>query len=322
MFAVSAAHGAYLGARRVLRILRNIVTRSETARLYPDVAFRRVWNGIPASMQSTRVVRAYGQFLHRRSCERQIRRPVDSTFHTFFLRNAPHFDVLRRLVLERPHGSALRIAAMGCSSGAELYTAIWTVRCVRPDLKVTATGVDIDAAALAKAQLGIYGRDEHELSRLPDDVLERLCESAPIALFRQTGGPLAISDRLDVAPSWFLQDVRDSMLESVIGPQDIVLANNILCHMYDSEAGKSLRNIAALISPGGHLFMYGVDLDLKVRTVRSLGLLPVRDMIEEVYLADWNALAKWPFTYWGREPFDGRRPDWEVRYAAVYHRPA
>ncbi len=314
-FSQASAH-----VRHVLRVAWNIAILSDTARLYPDVAFRRVWNAIPGSMRSTGLIRRYGRFLHRRACASQVRRPVDSTFHTFFLRNAPHFEVLRRRVLKWPHGSALRVAAIGCSSGAELYTTIWTVRCARPDLQVSATGVDIDAPALDKARSGVFDVREHELSRLPEEELERLCTPAPVALFNRDGETLRISDHLVSAPSWVLHDALDPELPSAIGQQDIVLANNILCHMYDREAECCLRNLAGLVAPGGYLFMYGVDLDVKARVVGSLGLVPVRDMIEEVYLADWNALARWPFIYWGREPFDGRRPDWETRYAAVYRR--
>lgn len=320
MLAVHVASHLYAGARHALRVGWNVATLSETARLYPDVAFRGVWNAIPDTMRSSGMVRSYGRFIHRRACARQVRFPVDSTFHTFFLRNAPHFEVLKRCVLERPRGSALRIAAIGCSSGAELYTAIWAVRSAREDLQLSATGVDIDAPALAKARTGVFARHEHELSRLPDEELERLCTPAPVALFDRKGEALRISDRIAAAPSWVLHDARDAKLRHAIGEQDVVFANNILCHMYDREAEQCLRNIAGLMAPGGYLFMYGVDLDVKSRVASSLGLVPVRDMIEDVYLADWNALARWPFSYWGREPFDGTRPDWEMRYAAVYQR--
>jgi chemotaxis methyl-accepting protein methylase len=322
MHAAHVASHVYAGARHALRIGWNVATLSETARLYPDVALRGIWNAIPDTMRSSGMVRSFGQFIHRRACARQVRFPVDSTFHTFFLRNAPHFEVLRRRVLERPPGSVLRIAAIGCSSGAELYTAIWAVRCARQDLQLSATGVDIDAPALAKARTGVFSLDEHEFSRLPDEELERLCTPAPVALFDREGETLRISDRIATAPSWVMYDARDAKLRHAIGEQDVVFANNILCHMYDREAEQCLRNIAGLVAPGGYLFMYGVDLDVKSRVAGSLGLVPVRDMIEDVYLADWNALARWPFSYWGREPFDATRPDWEMRYAAVYQRTA
>ena len=310
------------GTRRLLRILWNIATLSDAARRYPDVAFRRLWDRIPPASRSTRPALAYGNFLHRRACARQQRRPLDTVFHTFFLRNAPHFEVLRNLGLARPLLSAVRIAAIGSSSGAELYTAAWVISCSRPDLRITATGVDIDAGALVKAQSAVYARDEHELSRLPDEAVDRLCEAAPNALFTREGDYLRVSPRLTEGTSWVSADARDPRLPEMIGSHDVVLANNILCHMYDHEAAACLRNIAALVAPGGHLFTYGVDLDVESRVVRSLGFVPVRDMIEEAYLADWNALAKWPFTYWGREPLDKHRKDWALRYAAVYQRPA
>lgn len=316
---LSAVHPT---VRHLLRILWNIATLSESARRYPDVAFRRIWEQIPETMSSTRPVRAYGTFLHHRACAIQRRRPLDTVFHTFFLRNAPHFAVLRRLMLARPLGTAIRIAAIGCSSGAELYTAVWVVSCARPDLRITATGVDIDAAALEKARAGVYARHEHELTRLPDESVDHLSAPSPNALFARTGDILTVAPGLATTTSWVLGDARDSGLAKAIGSYDVVLANNILCHMYDPEAEGCLRNVASLVTPGGHLFTYGVDLDVKSRVVQSLGLVPVRDRVEEIYLADWNALAHWPFTYWGQEPLDKHRRDWEARYAAVYQRPA
>lgn len=322
MYANLPASALHPSVRRVLRILWNIATLSETARRYPDVAYGRIWRRIPPRLYSSRPVHAFGSFLHRRTCASKQRRPIDSVFHTFFLRNAPHFDVLTRLMLERPSGSAVRIAAIGCSSGAELYTARWVISSARPDLPVTATGVDLDVPALAKAESGLYSPREHELTRLPDGALDRMCEGSPTALFTREGDLLKISPALMVNNSWVLRDARDTRLAESIGSYDVVLANNILCHMYDPEAEACMRNVVTLVSPGGYLFLYGVDLDVKTRVVKSLGLHPVDYRIEEAYLADWNALAHWPFTYWGREPLNKRRRDWKIRYAAVYQRPA
>ena len=38
-----------------------------------------------------------------------------------------------------------------------------------------------------------------------------------------------------------------------LGPQDMVVANNFLCHMAPADAEKCLRNIEQLVSPGGYL---------------------------------------------------------------------
>ena len=307
--------------RRVSRILWNTLTCSERGRKYPEVAMALLWGRLSPTSRSTMAGRACGRFLHKRACARQQRKPVDSTFHTFFLRNAPQFEVFRQLLEERPHNSVARIAAIGSSSGAELYSAVWVARSARPDMRILATGVEIDPAAIEKAKTAAYARTDHELQRLPEGEVERLCTAQPLPLFVSDGDVLKVPERVREAASWVLHDARSPELLKAIGPQDFVFANNILCHMYDPEAELCLRNIARLVTPGGYLFMYGVDLDVKSRVVRSIGFIPVSYMIEEVYLADWNALAHWPFTYWGREPLDTTRREWHVRYGSVFQRP-
>lgn len=121
--------------------------------------------------------------------------------------------------------------------------------------------------------------------------------------------------------SWVLGGARDPQLPETLGSYAVVMANNILCHMYDPEAAECLRNIAALVAPGGHLFIYGVDLDVKSRVMRSFGFVLMDDMSEDVLLADSGTLAESPFRYWGREPTDERRRDRALRYEAVYQRP-
>jgi Methylase of chemotaxis methyl-accepting proteins len=325
MYAGSPTPVLHPSVRRALRILWNIATLSEHARKYPDIVYGRIWKRIPPRLYSAPLVYSFGSFLHRRTCASKQRFTLNTdftVFNTFFLRNAPHFDVLQLLMRERPNGSAVRIASIGCSSGAELYTARWVISSARPDLRITAIGVDLNHIALAKAESGLYSRHEHELMRLQEGALDRLCDGSPTALFMREGDLLRISPRLMVNNSWVLRDACDTSLAKAIGSYDVVLANNMLCHMYDSEADACMRNIATLLSPGGYLFIYGVDLDVKTRVVKSLGLQPVDDEIEETYLADWNALAHWPFTYWGREPLNKRRRDWKVRYASVYQQPA
>jgi hypothetical protein len=55
---------------------------------------------------------------------------------TFFFRNRPALELMRRLVNAKLDDSTLRIAVLGCSIGAEAYSILWTVRSARLDLKV------------------------------------------------------------------------------------------------------------------------------------------------------------------------------------------
>ena len=62
---------------------------------------------------------------------------------TFFLRNRAALELMRRLCEQKVHGATLRIAVLGCSIGAEVYSILWTIRPARPDLKVVLHAMDI-----------------------------------------------------------------------------------------------------------------------------------------------------------------------------------
>jgi chemotaxis methyl-accepting protein methylase len=302
------------------RVLWNVLTLSPAAHNYPDAAFFRLWNWLPPAARKNRLAHAYGRFLHRRARARQARNPVDSLVHTFFLRNLPLMEVLRRLVEAGRYASGLTLASIGCSSGAELYSTKWALHAARPDLQVFVIGVDLSGTAVAKAERAVYGLQDSEVRRLSSDQIEELSRG-PFPLFQRQGDELIVPEALRTDVTWLVSDARDSRLAALLGAHDIVMVNNVLCHMRDQEAEACLRNVVRLVAPGGYLLIYGVNLDVRTFVVREAGLIPVMDDIERVYLADRSALAKWRLVYWGSEPFDGRRPDWAVRYGTVFQRP-
>ena len=46
--------------------------------------------------------------------------------------------------------------------------------------------------------------------------------------------------------------------------------------------------------------------------------MPVAELINEIHEGDPSLRKDWPLQYWGLEPFDRRRKDWEIRYASVF----
>ena len=79
-----------------------------------------------------------------------------------------------------------------------------------------------------------------------------------------------------------------------------------------------LRNIARLVKPGGHLFVSGIDLDVRTRVARGMGWKPVTDLIRDIHEGDPSLRRGWPLEYWGLEPFCDDRSDWKIRYASVF----
>jgi SAM-dependent methyltransferase len=260
-------------------------------------------------------VRSYGAFLHRLVALRAARRQY---FGTFFFRNRPQLKLIRHLSDRRSAGSTLRVAFLGCSNGAELYSVLWTIRSARPDLNVVSQAVDLSKEILALAQKGIYSLTAPELVGEP--IFARIDREETQAMFDAgtDGHEVQIKSWLKEGITWHLGDAASPELLDVLGPQDMVLANNFLCHMDPLDAERCLRNIARLVTPGGHLVVSGIDLDVRTKVTLDLGWTPIRDLMEDIHNGDPSLRNDWPWRYWGLEPFNKRRHDWGVRYASVF----
>jgi SAM-dependent methyltransferase len=176
--------------------------------------------------------------------------------------------------------------------------------------------VDISNEVLEVAREGVYALGVSELAAEP--ICERMTEDELWKMFDREDGKLKVKSWIKEGIAWRAGDVRDPQIVDVLGRQDIVVANDFLCHMQPAEAESCLRNIAGLVDPGGYLVVSGVDLDVRTKVADALGWKPVRDAIEAIHEGDRSLRRSWPWRYWGLEPFDKKRQDWDVRYASVF----
>ena len=274
---------------------------------------KRMWERLPSRVRNLYPVRSYGAWLHTLVCLRAGR---EQYFGTFFLRNRPALELMRRLARHKAHSSTLRIAVLGCSIGAEVYSILWTIRSARPDLKVLLCAVDISKEILSFAEKGIYAPDTSQL--VGSSIFERLTEAEMVEMFDWEGAQAKVKSWLREGIAWQLRDAADPELINILGPQDMVVASNFLCHMAPADAEKCLGNIAQLVSPGGYLFVSGVDLDVRTKIAVDLGCEPVRELMTEIHDGDPSVRADWPWKWWGLEPLNRRRRDWQTRYAAAF----
>jgi SAM-dependent methyltransferase len=235
---------------------------------------------------------------------------------TFFLRNRPALELMRRLAGQEAKGTTLRIAVLACSIGAEVYSILWSIRSARPDLKVVLHAVDISKQVLSVAEDGVYTAAASELVRA--SVFERLTNAEVVGMFDWDGDRAKVKSWLREGIVWRVDDCTDPELISGLGPQEIVVANNFLCHMASADAERCLRNLAQLVRPGGYLFVSGVDLDVRTRVALDLGWEPVAELMPDIHEGDPSVRADWPWQWWGLEPLNRRRRDWQIRYAAAF----
>jgi chemotaxis methyl-accepting protein methylase len=296
---------------------------------------RRIWNHFPVSSRLNMPANIYGRHMHNIVRLHDERKQY---FATYFLRNRAELELMRRLVDRCPRGSSLDISVLACSKGAEVYSILWAIRSARPDLIIRTGAVDISQEIVDFAESGVYSLNSlDDFQRLGQEaitregdprwntgrdqqtsIFERVTGEEMEAMFDVDGNEARIKPWLKEGITWMQGDAGDPELVAVLGTQDIVVANRFLCHMKPADAETTLRNIARLVKPGGHLFVSGIDLDLRTRVAREMDWKPVTDLMREIHEGDASIRRGWPLEYWGLEPFRDNRPDWRIRYASVF----
>ena len=298
---------------------------------------KRFWNLLPSSLESLSPFYWYGRLVHALA---RIHRVRAQAFFTVFFRNRPELELIQRVVRAKKRSDTLKVAVLGCSAGAEVYSIASTIRAARPELRLALQAVDISKEAVEFAKRGIYpvnvrtgekqlldcmaaGRwrvSEPGSELVGAETLDRMTSVEKSELLDIEGDVATVKDSIKDGISWHIGDARAPEILDTLGLQDIVVANNFLCHMEDSEAERCLRNIARLVAPQGYLFVSGIDLDVRERVAKDLAWEPVEDLLEEIHDGDPCLRNLWPCEYAGLEPLNKRRRDWRIRYAAAFHR--
>lgn len=270
-----------------------------------------LWNTLPATLTTLAPVRRYGSFLHSLARIHGVRAQA---FATHFFRNRPQLELIGRLVERGRKAGALRVAVLGCSTGAEVYSIAWRIRSARPDLKLTLQAVDLSKQAVEIGKSGVYSLVGAHSANL----FERMTKAEIEELFDRDGGLVTVKSRIRDGIEWHVGDAADGEIVDLLGRQDIIVANNFLCHMDPPIAERCLRNIARLVNPEGYLVVSGIDLDVRTKVADDLGWHPVQELLEEIHEGDPPMNNFWPFQYGGLEPLDKTRQDWRRRYATAF----
>jgi SAM-dependent methyltransferase len=274
---------------------------------------RRLWRRLPASISNLGPVHSYGEFLYELA-RRYGGRAQD--LGTFFLRNRPQLELIRRLIDQYAKTDTLKVAVLGCSTGAEAYSIAWRIRSARPDLKLSLHAVDISKWAMGFGECGRYSLVGRQSTGT--DIFERMNEMEIMEMFDRDGEFVTVKSWIKEGIRWQVGDVAEPETIDTLGPQDIVVANNLLCHMHPFMAERCLRNIAHLVRPDGYLFVSGIDLDIRTKVADDLGWHPLQELLEESHEGDPSVRTLWPWHYAGLEPLNKKRADWKRRYAAAF----
>ena len=193
---------------------------------------------------------------------------------------------------------------------------VWILRTARPDLEMVVHALDSSSEVLSVAENGIYGPQSSEL--VHSSIFERLTETEMKEMFEWEGNQARVKSWLREGIAWEIGNACDPRLVAVLGAQDLVVANNFLCHMEAPTAEGCLRNLARLVRDGGYVFVSGVDLDVRTKVALDLGWEPVLELMAEIHDGDLSVRDDWPWAWWSLEPLDRRRADWQTRYASAF----
>jgi len=274
---------------------------------------RRIWRCLPPRVRDLRAIQAYGRWLHGLTIRNANR---EMYLGTLFLRNRPALELMRTLIADKPRGASIRVAVLGCSVGVEVYSILWTLRRERGDLNIAVDAVDVSSEVLAIGAEATYGPQTSEAVHA--SIFDRLSEAERREMFDWEGDQARVKRWLREGITWRLGDASDPKLLEELGSMDLVVANNFLCHMDAPSAERCLRNFAQLANPEGYLFVSGVDLNVRTSVALELGWEPVPALMGEIHDGDPLVRADWPLCWWGLEPLDRRRSDWQIRYASVF----
>jgi chemotaxis methyl-accepting protein methylase len=290
----------------------------------------RVWRRFPASVRSLPVLIQYGAHLHSLVLRFADRRQNHSTS---FLRNRAELQLMCRLATRAAHGSNIDVAVFACSKGAEVYSIAWTLKVARPHLTINIHAIDISRDVIEFAKEGVYSLEDPVVQKTAGDAVKLntytdqpsgyspfklMSESEKNEMFDRDGDSVRVKSWIKEGISWHCADAGDLELVSILGRQDMVIANRFLCHMRPAAAERILRSLSHVLKPGGYLFVSGIDLDVRARVALDMQWKPVTELMEEVHDGDPSIRDGWPLEYWTKEPFQATRRDSMIRYASAF----
>ncbi len=171
---------------------------------------------------------------------------------SYFFRETRHLELLRDEVLPevraaaRSEGRPIRILSVGCAAGEEVYTLAIAVRQTFPGLvDVRIIGVDVDTAALERAQEGFYRK--HALRGVGD------AERA--AYFQEEGDGWRIRPEYRTGVEFRYGNVVAGDWPGELDRQDVVFCRNLLIYFDDGGVRRAAENLYQVVRPGGYLFL-------------------------------------------------------------------
>jgi chemotaxis protein methyltransferase CheR len=170
-----------------------------------------------------------------------------TTNHTAFLREAEHFEFLRRELLPQfDKRNPLEVWCAACSTGEEVWTLACLLTDALPGRRIQITGTDISNRALRFAERAVYPADR--------------CQSVPRAwkdrYFEAVDSP-PTAYRLSAALRAQTAFRRINLVEPLARPHHfpVIFCRNVMIYFDSATQQKVIRQLTDALEPGGYLFV-------------------------------------------------------------------
>lgn len=260
----------------------------------------------------------YGRARQRALLERADR--SDSHTYTSFYRSPLQLDALVGPVLahfERRGILSPSILLFAGSIGAEAYTIASELQFRRPELSLRIRASDLHEHTVARAREASYSLHEVKQSLdVPESFLRRT--------FDIVGDRYVVKPEIRAKVSFEQADLLSPRLADQFAPADIVFAQNVLFHLPPALARKAFAAVANLLTPGGVLFLDGMELDMRVELTHASHLIPLDYKVKEIYRYSRQHIpVRWWRYYYGNEPYMPFARNRLARYGTIFlSRPA
>jgi len=168
---------------------------------------------------------------------------------TSFFREAHHFDILKKLLLEQPRGSKILLWSAAASTGEEPYSmaiaAAEAFDSLTPPVRILAT--DLDTQVLATAERGVY----------PLDRIEKIDDERRRRFFRRGNGSMSghcrVVEELRSLISFRPLNLLDSSWP-MRGPFTAIFCRNVMIYFDKQTQHGLLKKMMPLLGPDGRFF--------------------------------------------------------------------
>lgn len=242
--------------------IRQLVYRRSRINLGPDKR-ELVTARLNKRLRATKIssISDYCRYLQDQTDEEELANLIDviSTNHTYFFREAEHFEFLRshilaEMVLRRAkeHWPCFNVWSAACSSGEEPYSIAITLaefvqknRIIWP-WRVEAT--DISHRVLQKARIGVYREDA--IAKVPRETFS--------AHFQKGFGPQAGNYRIKPQLAEMVTFRQLNLMEDdppVRDPFHVIFCRNVMIYFDHPTQEELVQRLARRLVPGGYLLV-------------------------------------------------------------------